>query len=244
MRAFVLVALLCLSVACEEDRPRALGAPYDAGPGGAQATTSRCPTFTGFDRVGRSWRIESTDAYEAEYAASFFQESTVLEIADLGDHAEVEVSLHTSVSGTIPQGNYTFDEQGTIRFRCDAAGLALLEEDTSTELRLANDTSTELDRKSYEPALLLLPAELRPHMAWTGRAEVTHVHETDGVPRTETFEVVEDSSTVEQGPLTTPAGTFTVWSVNTTQDDGITTTYWADGVGRVGDDVGRLVAYE
>ena len=120
MRAFVLVALLCLSVACEEDRPRALGAPYDAGPGGAQATTSRCPTFTGFDRVGRSWHSSTTDEYEAEYRATVSQMSEVVALEDLGDHVDVSVAFEVSISGVLPQGPFIIYTQGSLLYRCSA----------------------------------------------------------------------------------------------------------------------------
>lgn len=203
-----------------------------------------CSILTGFDAVGRSWRSEATDSYEARHGGTLAQASELLVFEEFEDHVGVEVKLRTSQSGTLPQGPFTRTTRSTLRYRCDGAGLALLEDHSSTELTLPDGTSTKHEHKSYSPALLVMPAELQRGPTWAGRSNVANIINIDGEFTTESFEVVTEISTNGQVSVTTPAGTFDAWAVTTTENGETSTTFWAEGVGRVADDAMELVAYE
>ncbi|MCB9649863.1 MAG: hypothetical protein H6730_25225 [Deltaproteobacteria bacterium] len=81
-------------------------------------------------------------------------------------------------------------------------------------------------------------------MTSAGAADLTHAVDVDGESTMESFEVLTEISTSGQVSVTTPAGTFDAWAVTTTENGETSTTYWAEGVGRVADDAMELVAYE
>lgn len=158
--------------------------------------------------------------------------------------------MEIEISGTVPQGGFTLSTRGTFLYRCDGAGLSLVETHTTSDFVFPGGTSADIDDKAYSPPLLVIPQVITAGTRWDARSEVTHTSEADGEVRNSTFEVVETRAAGEQVSLTTPAGRFDAWAVTTTHDDGEASIgYWVDGVGRVADEldgvvVADLVAWE
>lgn len=252
MKNLLWISVLIALAACGEPRARDLGTRPDGGSSansdGGVATESfsgHCATFTGYDRVGRKWRMQSDEAYEAQYDAVWWRESEIVALDTLTDHVRVEVTFDQSIAGNIPQGAFTVLSNGTVFYRCDASGLSLLEERASATSDFAGTPSTITETRTYTPPRRVLPAQLQIGASWSSTSTLTHAGTEDGEPFSTTSLTTYTATVLGQSSVTTPAGTFPqTWQVQTDWGTEVATAQWAEDVGYVADTAGHLVSYE
>jgi hypothetical protein len=149
--------------------------------------------------------------------------------------------LVTAVSESDITGpDYTITSTTTSQYRCDSDGMWMTGQYTEYLMDYAGTPIEGWTDSSYDPAALLVPADIDVGDTWTtAYVGVTETNMTDPTP----FESTVLQQVIEPAEVTVPAGTYDTLYVEFT-GDGEGFSYIARGVGQVKSNVSELTSYQ
>lgn len=208
--------------------------------GGEAPSPGACPSYVGYDRVGKEWTIASNAAYEAMNEASWTSTSEILSIQDNGTHSIVQARYVQ----TITAATYSSTTNGTITYRCDSAGMSIVEQSMLTNTVTSAGTTTSDIDVTYAPPLLFVVPNPQVGRSFSASSMQTTSGVSAGQPFMNSSTIQHTTTFVTPRTITVPAGTFsnTVGlSVNwgTSQN----TSWYEDNLGLIADDTSELRSY-